>query len=364
MGITGYSGTFVISCDQCEVDGLAAPTLDALCLGSVWRWSGMAMRVDGAADVLTLGRAHSLKNRRNRATRFLSGRDEFQLPAVLAEAAFDIGDEDGQDDPELPEGAFTVTDGHQRYVVKTMPSPTHGTTLLTFADVLPPKDQDLWVVEMRLSRTGRSGLTAQSGMICFVPGTRIACPDGPKLVRDLRAGDLIQTRDNGAQPLMWAGSAQLSGARLYATPELRPVRIRAGALGVDEPDSDLLVSPDHRLLVKGDRARALFASDEVLVSARDLIDDARILVDPASGGVTYHHLMLESHQVLTANGVDCESFHPVSTDLNALPDSDRMALIETAPDVYAQPGGYGAFARRTLSSAEVCIMKYDGARAI
>ena len=43
----------------------------------------------------------------------------------------------------------------------------------------------------------------------------------------------------------------MTGARLYAMPHLRPIRFRAGALGQGRPEDDLLVSPQHRMLVQG-----------------------------------------------------------------------------------------------------------------
>ena len=71
----------------------------------------------------------------------------------------------------------------------------------------------------------------------------------------------------------------MSGARLFAMPEQRPIRLRRGALGVDRPEDDLIVSPEHRVLVKGRAARDLWGEDEVLVRAADLVGDRFITVD-------------------------------------------------------------------------------------
>ena len=117
----------------------------------------------------------------------------------------------------------------------------------------------------------------EPGVICFTPGTLIDTPAGPRPVEALRPGDRVLTRDDGAQELLWVGSRRMSGARLYALPHLRPVRLgavrlgavrlRAGAFGLLRPAADLLVSPQHRLLVRGAAARALFNEPEVLVQA-------------------------------------------------------------------------------------------------
>ena len=141
-------------------------------------------------------------------------------------------------------------------------------------------------------------------MICFTPNTRIATPEGPVLVRDLAEDDLILTKDDGPQPIRWIGWRRMSGARMFAMPELRPIRIRGGALGLDVPDDDLLVSPKHRLVIKGGVAQALFNTPEGLVAARDLLNDHSVTVDRRVNDVTYVHLLLDRHQVVFANGVE------------------------------------------------------------
>ena len=218
----------------------------------------------------------------------------------------------------------------------------------------------LWVTRTAFDRRhGGTAGRAAGGVICFTPGTRLVTPDGPRLIQDLRSGDLIQTRDNGAQPVLWTGHRRMSGARLYAMPHLRPIRFRANAMGPHRPDADLLVSPQHRLLVKGAAAQALFNTSEVLVAAENLINDDSIMVDYTLREVTYVHVLLERHNVIWANGLETESFHPANTSLDMVEPVQREGLLSLFPDLADNPHGYGDYARRNLSASEAAIMQYD-----
>ncbi len=59
---------------------------------------------------------------------------------------------------------------------------------------------------------------------CFVAGTMIATPSGPRAVEDLRPGDLVETLDHGPRPLRWVGDRVVAGLG-----PLAPVRIAAQA---------------------------------------------------------------------------------------------------------------------------------------
>lgn len=66
--------------------------------------------------------------------------------------------------------------------------------------------------------------------VCFLAGTPIATPTGEVPVETLRAGDLVLTRDQGAQPLVWATSSRVTPEAIDRAPDQRPIRIAAGAL--------------------------------------------------------------------------------------------------------------------------------------
>lgn len=151
----------------------------------------------------------------------------------------------------------------------------------------------------------------------------------------------------------------MSGARLFAMPRLRPIRIRPGAFGIGEPDEELLVSPEHRMVVKGVTARALFNTPEVLVAARDLVNGTSVRLDTTVKEVTYVHLLLPRHEVLFANGVETESFHPANTAMSTISDQDRARLLQRLPAVADNPHSYGSYARRNLSSSEAAILMHE-----
>lgn len=351
---TGSLGTFVISWSQTEVDGLKAASLDLLSVGAAWRWTGAAVRVDGPQGLLLLEQAEGAADLRKRAARMVR-----RLVGVA------VGGEvkpeyDADPYPDLPDQGFIVTDGHQSFTVTIIPVPDTGAQLLMLVGDLPPCDQDLWVVRTAIDRThSGAGARVAGGVICFTPDTRVATPDGVQQIRHLRSGDMILTRDNGPQEVLWTGHRRMSGARLYAMPHLRPIRFKANSMGLYRPDEDLLVSPQHRMLVKGAAALALFNTSEVLVAAEDLVNDATIAVDHMLREVTYVHILLESHNVVWANGLETESFHPSNTALDTVDPIQREGLLHILPEIAENPHAYGDYARRNISGSEAAILRHE-----
>lgn len=352
---TGFLGTFVISWSQTKLDGAEAAELQALDVGTAWTWSGDAVRVDGPAQLLRLDDADGDANIRKRAARMVRK----LVGAAMAETT---NLDSVEVEHPLQDSSFVVTDGAQSYTITLIEVDAGKPPLLMFLDDMPPKNKDLWVVHHTLDTRARQTLSPSTGgVICFTPGTMIDTPDGPRRVEELNEGDRLSTRDSGAQDIQWIGKRRMTGARLFAMPELRPVRIRAGAFDVERPDQEFLVSPNHRMLVRGRVAQDLFNTDEVLVSAKDLVNGSTITLDTQVKQVTYIHLMLPSHQIVMANGVETESFHPASAALSTIPDIDRARLIRVNGRLESDPQSYGGYARRILSGSEAAILTHHAA---
>ncbi|RJE80722.1 hemolysin [Paracoccus sp. JM45] len=194
-------------------------------------------------------------------------------------------------------------------------------------------------------------------IICFATGTMIRTENGDVAVEDLRAGDMVWTRDNGFQPLRWAGTSHLNASDLAAKPKLLPIRIKAGALGLNMPSMDLVVSPQHRVLVRSAIAQRMFGTMEVLVPAKHLTELPGVDVETDVTSISYHHLMFDAHEVVMSNGAASESLYPGPQALRAL-GAEALAEIEaifpgilTAEDApaTARPFARGAKVRQMAS---------------
>lgn len=151
---------------------------------------------------------------------------------------------------------------------------------------------------------------------CFVKGTLIETAQGPIAAECLRPGDLVRTLDHGLQPVRWIGQRRISGMG-----DMAPVRIRAGALGNYR---DLLVSPQHRMLIRDWRSEVYFGEPQMFVAAKHLINNKTIARTPCHE-VTYVHMTFDQHEVILAEGIPTESLHLGTVALSAL---DRAAQAE------------------------------------
>ena len=144
-------------------------------------------------------------------------------------------------------------------------------------------------------------------VVCFLPGTLIAAPDGERKVETLAAGDMILTAEGRHVPVKWIGRQTVS--TLFGPAErLTPVRFAAGSLGGGGggppqpllPHSGLTVTSDHAMLVDG-----------VLCQASALVNGATVTRVPLSEfgkEYTVYHVETERHEIILANGAPAETF--------------------------------------------------------
>jgi len=191
---------------------------------------------------------------------------------------------------------------------------------------------------------------------CFTPGTLIATPRGEKLVEELQLGDRVITRDNGLQEIRWIGHRALGAKDLQNAPHLKPVLIRAGALGHGLPERDMLVSPQHRLLLNSERAALYFEEREVLAAAKHLTGMEGVDQVEASG-TTYIHFMFDQHEVVLSNGAWTESFQPGEQVLDGMGAEQRDEIFDLFPELREAQGveAYQA-ARRSLKKHEARLL--------
>ena len=139
-----------------------------------------------------------------------------------------------------------------------------------------------------------------SQVLCFAAGTRIATPDGGRAVETLQAGDHVVALDAEGRrtigTVRWVGIRTL---RLTDHPEpalAAPVRIRADAIATGIPARDVVVSPDHCVLMNGHLLRAF-----------RLINGVSVMQE-FPRAIAYVHIELDRHALLLAEGMPAESY--------------------------------------------------------
>ena len=146
-----------------------------------------------------------------------------------------------------------------------------------------------------------------NGIVCFAAGTLIDTPHGRCPIENLAAGDHVLTDKGELRRIRWLGSREIGAGELDADPSLRPVRIMQGALGGGLPNRDLLVSRQHRMLVRSRIVERMFDQSDVLVSAIKLTALPGIFVDDAVDRITYFHMLFDQHEIVLAEGAPSES---------------------------------------------------------
>ena len=169
--------------------------------------------------------------------------------------------------------------------------------------------------------------------LCFVRGTMIETADGQVRIEDVRPGMMVRTLDHGSQPVRWIGRTVLGGKDRQIPDNLRPIRIKAGALGENTPSHDLSVSPQHRILVKSRIAQRMFGTDEVLVPAKQLLQVDGVDIDRNASHVEYYHMMFDQHQLVRSNGALTESLYLGAEALKGLGMAAVDEILEILPEL-------------------------------
>lgn len=176
---------------------------------------------------------------------------------------------------------------------------------------------------------------------CYAPGTLIDTVRGLRPVEAIQPGDLVLTRDRGPQPVLWcrSGTQTLDGIDRQG----RPVLIKAGSLGPNLPNADMIVSPQHRILVGEAGQLCSVFHQEAFAPAKGLTGVPGIRHMMGRREVTWVHFACARHEVVRANGCWSESLllgpivqrnlTPFERDqlIAALPARDDTKLLNGPP---------------------------------
>ncbi|GAN60489.1 hypothetical protein ACI01nite_07950 [Acetobacter cibinongensis] len=185
-------------------------------------------------------------------------------------------------------GVYTLTDEGQAISGTSsfqLPAENEGTTFIV------------------KSVNGKTYLTADTVIVCFLGGSMLRTPEGDMAVETLQIGDEVVTFDwqnnkDVTRRVVWVGTGHVN-----AQPNLPddqsgyPVRILKGALSDGVPYKDLLITSEHCLFFEGK-----------FIPARMLVNGISIFYDKTIQSYNYYHIETEHQSVITANGMLTESY--------------------------------------------------------
>ncbi len=188
---------------------------------------------------------------------------------------------------------------------------------------------------------------APSSATGLTVGTKVVTTRGETPAEDLRPGDHIFTLDHGYQTLKWIGVT-----RRLAVDDDAPIRIRQGAIGLNLPIRDLIVAPEHRILLRSTLVARLIGTSEALVAARHLTGLPGIGALETGEYQEYVHLLFDQHELILADGTPCESLHLGKESLIHLDQETREEIYALNPDA-VDFGFRASHARDFLSQSKV-----------
>ncbi|MCX7379894.1 MAG: Hint domain-containing protein [Alphaproteobacteria bacterium] len=156
--------------------------------------------------------------------------------------------------------------------------------------------QDFTGLFFHHTTAGADSRITESAVPCFAEGTRVLTEGGEVAVECLMIGDRLATSGGGFRPIAWLGRRLVACARHKAPHDVWPIRIAAGAFAPLVPRAILHLSPDHAVLIDG-----------VLIPVRYLENGTTIRQHPVEA-ITYWHVELDRHDVILAEGLECESY--------------------------------------------------------
>jgi len=193
--------------------------------------------------------------------------------------------------------------------------------------------------------------------VCFADGTLIETPNGPMPVEALKVGDLVITAGGLPKPITWIGRRRLDADALDQKPHLRPILFSTDAFGPGRPSRPLRLSPQHRVAVTSEMCQMYFGSADVFASAKSLVDGQKIAIDQDVPAVTYHHILLDQHDLISSSDLWVETLFLGDATVEMLPRWTLATLQRLSESRSGVPFNKLETALPVLKSYEVNVVR-------
>lgn len=328
-----HDGSYYGSTDAENADALSGMTFDQLTQDSLQTWSADSF------ESYDSGGSQAAYNQDSA----YAGTDTFNITDASG-----VTSTHGFDAVAVYEAKIVYADGSQSTGEIVVAQDTDGNTWVVPPSTYTPEaemlDDGIQAIEI-VKPTGinASGLYYQRAVLnnietvpCFCPGTLVETPEGPRAIETLKVGDLVFTRDRGAQVIRWIGARVVSKEAVEKKPSLKPIVIAKGTLGAGSPARDLVVSPQHRILLRSRVVERMASEKEVLVAATALTEVEGISRIKNTGATWYYHLLFDAHEIILANGAEVESLFPGPVALRSVGPQNFLKIVASCPHLLDQ----------------------------
>lgn len=190
----------------------------------------------------------------------------------------------------------------------------------------------------------------------FGRGTLIETDQGPVAIEDIRPGVRVVTKDAGHQPVRWH-----SGCYIGFSPDVdhgtrRPVRIMADSFGHMKPMQDLVTTSRARVLLARPAVETMFGQAQMLAPIRALINGDSVLTMQGLSGQEFFNFALDTHQIVYANGIETESFHPGTYGVATMPEALQFHISKLFPYMEGDMSMFGPLCRQRLRAFEAAAL--------
>ena len=190
----------------------------------------------------------------------------------------------------------------------------------------------------------------------FARGTLIATACGPVAVEDLHPGMMIETTDGDHKPLRWIGAMTLIPNAQRADGEREVLfRVSADAFGFGRPALDLMMGPHARYLMRSDSLRSYLGAQQALAPVAGVADGMSVIEVTPMSPVPCFHIALDQHQLIRANGITVESYHPGANTASRLMGDLRAQFLGLFPHIH-EMADFGTMCQPRLSVGDLAQM--------